>query len=67
MKKLVVAAALIAGLAAPVGSAAAQPVTAPVAATQVDAPVGSSSADVFCAVIKFLKGGWAGRPTDCSF
>ncbi|MBF6272372.1 MULTISPECIES: hypothetical protein [Nocardia] len=67
MKKFAVVAALIAGLAAPVGSAAAEPVTAPAAVTPIDAPTGSSSADVFCAVLKFLKGGWAGRPADCSF
>ena len=64
MKKLVVVAAVIAGLVGPVGSAAAESVAPPVA---VAAPVGSSSADVFCAVLKFLKGGWAGRPADCSF
>ncbi|MET9287985.1 hypothetical protein [Nocardia beijingensis] len=71
MKKLVVVTAVIAGLVAPVGSAAAEPVAAPVstpvAATSAAAPVGSWSEDLFCAVIKFLKGAWAGRPTDCSF
>ncbi|MEU6832418.1 hypothetical protein ABZ894_27550 [Nocardia beijingensis] len=71
MKKLVVVTAVIAGLVAPVGSAAAEPVAAPastpVAMTSAVSPVGSWSEDLFCAVIKFLKGGWAGRPTDCSF
>ncbi|WP_039794316.1 hypothetical protein [Nocardia araoensis] len=71
MKKLVVVTAVIAGLVAPVGSAAAEPLAAPVstpvATTSVVTPVGSWSEDLFCAVIKFLKGGWAGRPTDCSF
>ncbi|MFD3703891.1 hypothetical protein ACFWUP_12135 [Nocardia sp. NPDC058658] len=50
-------------------TAAAQPLSpsitvAPVAVTPV---VGSTSADVFCAVLAFLKGGWAGRPGDCTF
>lgn len=71
MKKLVVVTAVIAALVAPVGSAAAEPVvtsvSAPVATTSAVTPVGSWSEDLFCAVIKFLKGGWAGRPTDCSF
>lgn len=67
MKKLVVVAAVIAGLVVPAGAAAAESVAAPVATTSAPAPVGSSSADVFCAVIIFLKGGWAGRPGDCSF
>ncbi|MET9025902.1 hypothetical protein ABZW96_09785 [Nocardia sp. NPDC004168] len=71
MKKLVVVTAVIAGLVVPVGSAAAEPVAAPVstpvATISAVTPVGSWSEDLFCAVIKFLKGGWAGRPTDCSF
>lgn len=65
MKKLVVTAAMAVVFAASAGTATAQPVSA---ATPAAAPVaGSSSADVFCAVIQFLKGGWAGRVTDCSF
>ncbi|MET8774338.1 hypothetical protein ABZV58_04840 [Nocardia sp. NPDC004654] len=67
MKKFVVVAAVLAGLVAPAGSAAAETVAAPAATTSAASPVGSSSADVFCAVLKFLKGGWAGRPADCSF
>ncbi|MEU1961867.1 hypothetical protein [Nocardia sp. NPDC019304] len=67
MKKLVAVTAVIAGLVAPVGSAAAEPVSTPAAATSAAASVGSWSEDLFCAVIEFLKGGWAGRPTDCSF
>ncbi|MEU2039404.1 hypothetical protein [Nocardia niwae] len=71
MKKLIVATAVIAGLLVPASSAAAQsapaPASAPVATTSAAAPVGSWSEELFCAVIKFLKGGWAGRPTDCSF
>ncbi|MFD3506670.1 hypothetical protein [Nocardia sp. NPDC058666] len=39
--------------------ASAAPVATPV--------VGSTSADIFCAVLAFLKGGWAGRPGDCTF
>ncbi|MGQ4596832.1 hypothetical protein [Nocardia sp. R6R-6] len=65
MKKFVVVAAITAGLVASTGSAMAQPASA--AAPPATVVVGSSSADVFCAVIKFLKGGWAGRVTDCSF
>jgi hypothetical protein len=67
MKKLVVVTALIAGLLVPAGSAAAESVAAPVATSSAATPVGSWSEELFCAVIKFLKGGWAGRPTDCSF
>ncbi|GAP32061.1 hypothetical protein NSK11_contig00140-0001, partial [Nocardia seriolae] len=48
------------------GSAAAESVSAPVTTPSTATAVGSSSEDVFCAVIKFLKGGWAGRATDCS-
>lgn len=68
VKKLIVVAALTAGLLAPAGLAAAEPVAAPTAtaATATDVQ-GSSSADIFCAVIRFLKGGWAGRATDCTF
>ncbi|MEU0545236.1 hypothetical protein ABZ319_35725 [Nocardia sp. NPDC005978] len=65
MKKVVVVAVVAAGLAIPTASAGAETVPAPVAASA--APVGSSSEDVFCAVLRFLKGGWAGRPADCSF
>ncbi|MGQ4618382.1 hypothetical protein [Nocardia sp. R7R-8] len=71
MKKLIVVTAVLAGLVAPVGSAAAEPLATPLAApaatTSAVTPAGSWSEDLFCAVIKFLKGGWAGRPTDCSF
>ncbi|MFE6857879.1 hypothetical protein [Nocardia sp. NPDC057668] len=65
MKKVVVVAVVAAGLAIPTASAGAETAPAPVAASA--APVGSSSEDVFCAVLRFLKGGWAGRPADCSF
>lgn len=72
MKKLVAITAVTAGLLAPMAAATAETVTAPVAAAPVAvtpqaAPVGSWSEDIFCAVIRFLKGGWAGRQTDCSF
>ncbi|WP_040788276.1 hypothetical protein [Nocardia paucivorans] len=66
MKKLVVTAAVFAGLVVPVGPAAAESFTEPAApvpsATQINL-----AQDVFCAVIMFLKGGWAGRVTDCTF
>ncbi|MET9492462.1 hypothetical protein [Nocardia sp. NPDC006630] len=67
MKKFVIATVMTAALAAPAGMADAAPVATTAAANPVAAPAGSSSADVFCAVIMFLKGGWAGRQTDCSF
>ncbi|WP_040812497.1 hypothetical protein [Nocardia concava] len=72
MKKLVAITAVTAGLLAPMATATAQTRTEPTAATPIAAapqaaPVGSWSEDIFCAVIRFLKGGWAGRPTDCSF
>lgn len=63
MKKIVIVAAVIVGLVAAAGTAAAQPI----AATSTATPVGSTSTDVFCAVLAFLKGGWAGRPGDCTF
>ena len=67
MKKFVIVAIMTAALAAPAGMASATPATVAAAATPVAASAGLSSADVFCAVIMFLKGGWAGRQTDCSF
>ncbi|WP_238595051.1 hypothetical protein, partial [Nocardia seriolae] len=66
MKKLMIISAVTAGLVMPMGSAAAESVSAPVTTPSTATAVGSSSEDVFCAVIKFLKGGWAGRATDCS-
>ncbi|WP_433576201.1 hypothetical protein [Nocardia brasiliensis] len=67
MKKLIVVAALTAGLLAPAGLAAAEPIAAPADTPSTATYVQGSSADIFCAVIRFLKGGWAGRPADCSF
>ncbi|MFE7799608.1 hypothetical protein [Nocardia sp. NPDC057440] len=67
MKKLIVVAAVTAGLLAPAGLATAEPAAAPNAATTTATPIGSLSEDIFCAVIRFLKGGWAGRQTDCTF
>ncbi|MFB7718393.1 hypothetical protein [Nocardia sp. NPDC056100] len=69
MKQLIVISALTAGLIGSAGSAAAQPVstTAGVASGPVATQVAGSSEDAFCAIIRFLKGGWAGRATDCSF
>lgn len=67
VKKLIVVAALTAGLLAPAGLAAAEPVAAPANTTSTATYVQGSSADIFCAVVRFLKGGWAGRPADCSF
>ncbi|MFB7719930.1 hypothetical protein [Nocardia sp. NPDC056100] len=67
MKNLLIVAAVTAGLVVPMASAAAESVAAPGGTTSVAAPAGSSSEDVFCAVVRFLKGGWAGRATDCSF
>ncbi|MGV9614471.1 hypothetical protein [Nocardia xishanensis] len=66
MKKFTLVAAMTAGLVASAGPAMAEPVS-PADAPSAIAVAGSSSEDVFCAVIKFLKGGWAGRVTDCSF
>ncbi|MEU2258381.1 hypothetical protein [Nocardia xishanensis] len=66
MKKFTVVAAMTAALVASTGPAMAQPVF-PADAPSATVVAGSSSEDVFCAVIKFLKGGWAGRVTDCSF
>ncbi|WP_067826894.1 hypothetical protein [Nocardia inohanensis] len=65
MKKLVAVAAITAGLMGSAGVASAETVAAPSHAAPI--ATGSSSADIFCAVIQFLKGGWAGRTTDCSF
>ncbi|MEV6426547.1 hypothetical protein [Nocardia sp. NPDC051463] len=71
MKKLIVVAAVTAGLLTPAGLATAEPAAAPnvaaSSAASTAAPIGSLSEDIFCAVIRFLKGGWAGRPADCSF
>ncbi|MFF2555087.1 hypothetical protein ACFVUS_29070 [Nocardia sp. NPDC058058] len=69
MKQLIVISAITAGLIGSAGSAVAQPVSATEVAvsSQVGAPVAGSSEDAFCAIIRFLKGGWAGRATDCSF
>ncbi|MFD6156682.1 hypothetical protein ACFWF7_19105 [Nocardia sp. NPDC060256] len=65
MKKTVAIAAMIAGLAAPAGLAAAEPVSAPTAVGPVAGPpTGSSSADIFCGVLWILKGG---GNADCSF
>ncbi|MCU1644485.1 MAG: hypothetical protein JWN03_4760 [Nocardia sp.] len=67
MKKFVIATVMTAALATPAGMAAAAPVAATAAANPVAGSTGSSSGDVFCAVIMFLKGGWIGRQTDCTF
>ncbi|MQY30103.1 hypothetical protein [Nocardia aurantia] len=67
MRNLVVFTTVIAGVLVPMGSAAAESVSAPAAARASAVATGSSSEDVFCAVLRFLKGGWAGQPADCSF
>ncbi|MFI6999487.1 hypothetical protein [Nocardia sp. NPDC050175] len=65
MKKTVVIAAMIAGLVAPAGLAAAAPVSITAEASPVAGPpTGSSSADIFCGVLWILKGG---GNADCSF
>ncbi|MEV6071172.1 hypothetical protein AB0L82_31890 [Nocardia sp. NPDC052001] len=72
MKNFLVATVVTAGLLVPMASASAESVAAPADTTSIaapadTAPVASSSEEVFCAIIRFLKGGWAGRPADCSF
>ncbi len=68
MRNLVLVASLTSALLSPAAVAAAGPAGAAPGAVVSDAtPVASIQEEVFCAIVRFLKGGWAGRQTDCSF